>query len=158
MGHPFCCSYCFPPDCWVLNGGCHSHVKPCSLYRWWGHAESLPSMGENTCLCCSITLRRLYCRQRALGTVQGAVQSSPGDDWDKRCSPRLAYALQPHITGEGVAHPIPHPSPHAVHAIFCLGGGKTVAHISTMHDIISQRQGPLMSFCWLRPQDRTWCS
>lgn len=51
----------------------------------------------------------------------------------------------------------PHPSPLWVHSVFCLWG-EIVAHMSTMHYIISQRQGPLVSFCWLRPQDRTWCS
>lgn len=66
-------------------------------------------MGEDTCLCCSFTLRRLSCRQRVLGTIQGAVESSPGDDWDKGCSPRLAYALQPLITGEGDGPPNPLP-------------------------------------------------
>lgn len=51
----------------------------------------------------------------------------------------------------------PHPSPLWVHSVFCLWG-EIVAHMSTMHYIISQRQGPLVSFCWLRPQGRTWCS
>lgn len=119
---------------------------------------ALPDTGEDTCLYSSITFRRrTSCVPRALGAIQGAIESSPGDAWDKGCSPRLGYTLQPLIAGEGVGPPGPPPqppvSPHCL-----LPWGEIIAHVATRHDIISQRQGPLVSFCWRRPLGRTWCS
>lgn len=85
---------------------------------------------------------------------QGAVASTPGDAWDKRHSPRLTHRL---CKERGMARPIPLPQPLRVHAVFRVSG-EIVVHIFAKHYIISQRQGPLVSLCWLRPQDRTWCS
>lgn len=68
--------------------------------------------GEGTWLRCGITFRRRTSyKQRGLGAIQGAIESSPGDAWDKGCFPRLAYTLQPLITGRGDGPPDPPSQP-----------------------------------------------
>ena len=148
-----CCSEHFPPDCWVLTCLPLSEDPADTGNPASGQIVG-PRFWEPCSPCCTLLKRRMSCKQRGWERKQLQSCGSTAGDAGRQETFSQTGCHTVAICPEREGGPT---RPRGVHAVFRLWG-EMVARVSTIHDIISQRQGPLVSFCWLGLQGRTWCS